>query len=234
MAAAERSTGVVKVLTHLNTPRLQPLAMPATQAFCLPRDRIQYEGQPVAIVVADILENATRRLAGPSCLPTGPPSNRPPHRAPSCAVPVRSFFELDSRTGDPNAALAEPPVRLERTYRTADRHHNPMELSATITHWEPMAVFCGEEFSLQDLSPRAGTDRSISERTMAVAPRISTSSWKNHRSRTSPRAGNGSFRHHEDDALGSMIPTVILGAKVDPYWSARRSSCEQITSTAQA
>ena len=63
-ATAETSPGVLKVLTHLNTPRLQPVTVPVAQAFMpLQTDRIEYEGQPVAIVVADTLENATHAAA---------------------------------------------------------------------------------------------------------------------------------------------------------------------------
>ena len=135
-AAAERSPGVVKVLTHLNTPRLQPLAMPVAQAFMpLQGDRIEYEGQPVAILVADTLENATHAASQVRVVYRGTPFQTDFRAALPRAVPVRSFFELDSRTGDPDAALAASPLRLERTYRTADRHHNPMELSTTIAQW---------------------------------------------------------------------------------------------------
>ena len=63
-AEAEPAPGVLKVLTHLNTPRLQRVSMPAGQTFLpLQTDRIEYEGQPIAVVVADTLQNATYAAA---------------------------------------------------------------------------------------------------------------------------------------------------------------------------
>src|SRR5207248_8875022 len=42
----------------------------------------------------------------------------------------------DSRRGDPEAALAAAPVRIDATYTTPVEHHNPMEPHATIALWE--------------------------------------------------------------------------------------------------
>lgn len=57
---AEAATGVLKVLTYRNTPRLQKIAHPPAGQSYLPLqdDRILYEGQPVALVVAKTLEQA--------------------------------------------------------------------------------------------------------------------------------------------------------------------------------
>ena len=135
-ATAETSPGVLKVLTHLNTPRLRPVTVPVAQAFMpLQTDRIEYEGQPVAIVVADTLENATHAATQVAVRYRPAPFHTDFRTALARAATVPSFFEPDSRTGDPDAALAAAPVRLERSYRTADRHHNPMEPSATIAQW---------------------------------------------------------------------------------------------------
>src|SRR5207237_1365187 len=42
----------------------------------------------------------------------------------------------DSRRGDPEAAFAAAPVRIDATYTTPIEHHNPMEPHATIALWE--------------------------------------------------------------------------------------------------
>ena len=42
----------------------------------------------------------------------------------------------DSRRGDPEAALASAPVKIDATYTTPVEHHNPMEPHATIALWE--------------------------------------------------------------------------------------------------
>ena len=42
----------------------------------------------------------------------------------------------DSRRGDPEAAFAAAPVKIDVTYTTPVEHHNPMEPHATIALWE--------------------------------------------------------------------------------------------------
>ena len=63
-AAAEKAPGVLAVLTHKNMPRMNPLPWshlrPQGQTYLpLQDDQIHYAGQPVALVVADTLDQAT-------------------------------------------------------------------------------------------------------------------------------------------------------------------------------
>ncbi|WP_435174204.1 hypothetical protein [Actinacidiphila sp. bgisy145] len=56
---AECSPGVVAVLTHLNAPRLSPAqGLYMHRLLPLQNDHVHYEGQPVAVVVAEHLEQA--------------------------------------------------------------------------------------------------------------------------------------------------------------------------------
>src|SRR4051794_5759344 len=64
-AAAERTPGVVAVLTHHNAPRLAYRAHkgapdPGTgeRLHVLEEDRVSHQGQPIALVIADKLEQA--------------------------------------------------------------------------------------------------------------------------------------------------------------------------------
>ena len=117
-ATAETSPGVLKVLTHLNTPRLRPVTVPVAQAFMpLQTDRIEYEGQPVAIVVADTLENATHAATQVAVRYRPAPFHTDFRTALARAATVPSFFEPDSRTGDPDAALARRSGWNGRTAR---------------------------------------------------------------------------------------------------------------------
>src|ERR671915_2189712 len=65
-AAAERAPGVVAVLTHRNAPRLAYRAHKALvdpdvgeRLHVLQDDRVSHQGQPIALVIADTLEQAT-------------------------------------------------------------------------------------------------------------------------------------------------------------------------------
>ena len=68
VSKAEVAPGVLKVLTHLNTPKLKPVQHPPAGQNLMPLqdDRILYEGQPVALVIADTWERARHARAG-SC-----------------------------------------------------------------------------------------------------------------------------------------------------------------------
>ena len=57
---AERATGVIRVFTHLNVPKLGPKASPEAEqdkSFrALQSDRIYFNMQPVALIVAETYE----------------------------------------------------------------------------------------------------------------------------------------------------------------------------------
>ena len=64
-AAAERALGVIAVLTHRNAPRLAYRAhkgvvdpVVGERLHVLQDDRVNHQGQPVALVIADTLEQA--------------------------------------------------------------------------------------------------------------------------------------------------------------------------------
>ena len=59
-AVAAAAPGVLTVLTHADMPRLRLMGTPPLGQSALPLqdDRVRYEGQPVAMVVADTAERA--------------------------------------------------------------------------------------------------------------------------------------------------------------------------------
>src|SRR5215210_5828429 len=69
-AAAERAPGVVAVLTHRNAPRLAYREHKGAvdpdvgeRLHVLQDDRVSHQGQPIALVVADTLEQAIHAAA---------------------------------------------------------------------------------------------------------------------------------------------------------------------------
>jgi xanthine dehydrogenase YagR molybdenum-binding subunit len=135
--AAEAAPGVVKVLSHLNMPKLAaiPAQMPMQKLMPMQGDRIEYEGQPVALVVADTLEQATyaARLVRIDYLPASASVDF--RQALDKSHPVSTYAEADTRVGDVEVGLARADVRIEHAYRTADRHHMTVEPSATLAEW---------------------------------------------------------------------------------------------------
>ena len=142
-AAAENARGVLAVLTHKNMPRMNQQSWshlrPQGQTYLpLQDDRIHYAGQPVALVVAATLDQATS--AGTLIevtYETHPPAVFDLRTAMEDAVePPQRMWPLSSSVGDADKAIAGAAVKIEQTYTMSDRHHNPMEPHATLAVWD--------------------------------------------------------------------------------------------------
>jgi len=146
--AAQRASGVLAVLTHRNAPRLayrphKGLPDPATgeRLHVLQDDRVNHQGQPIALVIAETLEQANHAAtlvrvtyadeAGitdisrvvpiePAQQKTDQGETRPPQ----------------TRRGDPERALTTAEVKVEHTYVIPRENHNPIEMHATIAAWD--------------------------------------------------------------------------------------------------
>ena len=142
--AAERAPGVLAVFTHRNMPRMNPTPKPWShlhphgQCYLpLQDDKIHYAGQPVALVVAATLDQASH--AG-TLIKVGTRHGRRWYSAAnvveggsrSSAIPLAGR----SSVGDAEKGLAAAAVKIEQTYTTADRHHNQMEPHATTAVWD--------------------------------------------------------------------------------------------------
>jgi xanthine dehydrogenase YagR molybdenum-binding subunit len=134
---AERSPGVIAVFTHRTFPRLNPIPSPPAGQSVMPLqdDRIHYEGQPIALVVAETLEEAQHAAA----LIRAEVAVEPPAvdfmAALGSAKKGTSFAEADTDVGDVNQALASAAHVIDVRYTTADRHHLAMEPSVTVADW---------------------------------------------------------------------------------------------------
>src|SRR5215216_3321267 len=143
---AETSPGVIRVFTHLNVPKLGPgsteKAPPrGTQeeedkSFrALHSERIYFNRQPVALVVAETYEQAryASRLVKVSYNTekhvTDTEAVRERARVPSQGPPPKP-------RGNPEEAMKSAPVRVEAEYRIPIEHHNPMEPHAAVAVWE--------------------------------------------------------------------------------------------------
>src|SRR5687768_12676270 len=143
---AERAPGVIRVLTHRNAPRLgpkastedsPPRAQPERDKSFRPlqSDRIYFNMQPVALVVAESYEQARHaaRLVKVSY-------NAEPHATDTEAVRGRARHHGQGPParprGNPDEALKAAPVKVEAEYRIPVEHHNPMEPHAAVAVWE--------------------------------------------------------------------------------------------------
>jgi xanthine dehydrogenase YagR molybdenum-binding subunit len=142
--AAEKATGVLAVFTHLNMPRMNPTPKPWShlrphgQSYLpLQDEKILYADQPIALVVAATLDQATH--AGTLIkvdYEAQPPVVFSPETVKDAVEPPQFLWPVASSVGDADQAIANSAIRIEQIYRTSDRHHNPMEPHATTAVWD--------------------------------------------------------------------------------------------------
>jgi xanthine dehydrogenase YagR molybdenum-binding subunit len=146
-AAAEKSPGVLAVITHKNAPKMKQteafggegagLAAGSTTAPILQTDQIFWHGQPVAVVVAGSFEQARHAAT----LVRGTYETKPPaltlDAKAKVFVPEKVVGEKPEIViGNAGDALKQAAVTVDQTYTTAQNNHNPIEPHATIAAWD--------------------------------------------------------------------------------------------------
>jgi xanthine dehydrogenase YagR molybdenum-binding subunit len=148
-AEAERSPGVVLILTHENRGRLG--RMPVTDGMegwtpesrpPLDDDRIHYFGQYVAMVVAETLEQARHAasLVRVEYERTPFAVALPDAREPAFRPKQFLGDELQAQRGDTDGALTSAEIRLDVTYTSPNQHPCAMEMHGTVATWEADAL----------------------------------------------------------------------------------------------
>ena len=147
-AAAERATGVVAVLTHRNAPRLPYRehkalvdAVIGERLHVLQDDRVSHQGQPIALVIADTLEQANHaamlvRVAYAPETGATDISGAEPVLPTQEKTDQGAALPPETRRGDPEGALASAEVKVDQTYVIPRENHNPIEMHATIAAWD--------------------------------------------------------------------------------------------------
>jgi xanthine dehydrogenase YagR molybdenum-binding subunit len=104
-------------------------------------DTIRYYGQYVAVAVALTFEQAVAAANAVKVTYQATPFNVTTHFTESEATDKPN---IDSHRGDPDAAFASAPVKIDQTYATPTETHNPIELHASV------ADFDGQNFTLYE------------------------------------------------------------------------------------
>jgi xanthine dehydrogenase YagR molybdenum-binding subunit len=142
---ASRATGVIRILTHENYPKLEASAFcgldPATSAErilspfpALQSNKIVFNMQPIALVLAETFEQA--RYA--ARLVTATYNEEKPMTRVEDALD-KAFDPPESASkprGNPAEAFKVAPVKIEAVYTIPMEHHNPMEPHGAIAFWE--------------------------------------------------------------------------------------------------
>ncbi|PXY17679.1 carbon monoxide dehydrogenase [Prauserella coralliicola] len=140
--------GVITVLTHHNAPALKPprrfnpldlsTMASGTSVSYLNTDEVHWDGQPVAVVVAETLTAAREAAALVEVSYTTFASTVDFKAEEPNAEPQKGNLLMSgsAKKGDAEAALAKAPVRIEARFTTPPHHHNAIEPHATTAVWD--------------------------------------------------------------------------------------------------
>ena len=155
-AAAEDAPGVALVMTHRNAPRMtppgvfgsSPTAVGPADLPIMQDDRIHWNGQPIAVVLADTQEQADYATSLLRITYAEEPSTTSLDQAKANGMELGLFMgqPLLNEIGDAEAALAKAPHTVDQVYRTPRHNHNPIEPHAATIAW------IGDELILHDAS----------------------------------------------------------------------------------
>ena len=145
-AAAEQAPGVALVMTYHNAPRMQPmpLFMTAEKAAggdnlpIMQDDRIHWNGQPVALVLAETQEQADHAKSLIHATYEAEPATTSFAGAKAAGTQPGMFQgeQLKLEIGDAEAALAAAPHKVDKIYRTPRHNHNAIEPHAATVFWD--------------------------------------------------------------------------------------------------
>jgi xanthine dehydrogenase YagR molybdenum-binding subunit len=154
-AAAEAAPGVALVMTYKNAPRLKPMPAFMSQPKAaggddvpiMQDDPVHWNGQPVALVLAETQEQADHAQSlirityetgsdGVTSLAAAKAKGSEPG--------VFQGEPLKLEIKDAEAMLAAAPHKIDVRYTTPRHNHNPIELHAATLAWE------GDELRIHD------------------------------------------------------------------------------------
>ncbi|HEX6494149.1 MAG TPA: xanthine dehydrogenase family protein molybdopterin-binding subunit, partial [Acidobacteriaceae bacterium] len=137
-SAAEATPGVIRVYSHGKVPPIYRPIPHAREARIdeqrppFEDDTIYYNGQYVALVVAESFEKATAAARAVKVDYDA--------ETPNVSVDLGDGFtdkmREESKRGDVDSAFAGAPIKLDETYVTPAETHNPLELHASVATWD--------------------------------------------------------------------------------------------------
>ena len=204
-SVAEAAAGVMLVMTYRNAPPLRaaPPIFFAPKAFgginlpIMQDDRVHWNGEPIAVVLAETQEQADHAA---SLIAVDYASSQPRTFAQAKAharTPEHLFFQpVEVVIGDAEAALAKSPHFIDCIYRTPHQSHNAIELHAVTVGWE------GDDLIVHDAS------QAVTQHAWTIAHALGIDENRVHL--TSPHVGGGFggktvWSHHVLAAAASRL-----------------------------
>lgn len=164
---ARSAEGVVLVMTHANAPRVNENKVSPQDAklFLLQSDAVEFDRQPVAVVVARTFEQAVH---GADLVRVGYAVSAPQMDLDAGEV-VEPQQMLSNQPTTHARGAAEPALegahtKIAQIYRTPTEHHNPMETHGTVAAWN------GENLMVYDSTQWAFGVRSRLAHVLGIDP----------------------------------------------------------------
>jgi len=170
-ARAKAAPGVLLVMTHENAPRLPESARgsnpPGERALSLLQDAaVRYNGEPVAVVVAESLEQARAAALLLEFSYAQQAATLAFDAALGSAYKPKSILhgETDAGWGGAEAKFKASRVQHVADYATPMESHNPLEPHATLAVWE------GDRLTVHDSTQGVSGTRKALAKKLGVAP----------------------------------------------------------------
>ena len=166
-AAAEKSPGVLMVMTHKNSPTQGawgPIDLKDRYARASPQlanNRVEYYGQAVAFVVAKTFEqarSASRLVEIKYAIEKGEYEIKP--NLQKAEKPEDQFGQkTDSVIGNFEPAYANAAIKVDSTFTTAAHMHAQMEPHATVAYWKngQVIIYCSSQLLVSAKNAVANT-----------------------------------------------------------------------------
>jgi len=170
ISQAEKQSGVIKVFTHQNAPKLAftdkadkdemaPGGMPFRALYT---DKVMFSGQPIALVVAETFEQA--RFAAHLIKATYTEEKS----ATRTEDLIPAAYNADRRPSKPRGnienGMKTAAVTVESEYTIPIEHHNPMEMHGAVAAWE------GDKLTIFDKSQYVYNVRNHLSSIFGIAP----------------------------------------------------------------
>jgi xanthine dehydrogenase YagR molybdenum-binding subunit len=168
-SAAEKLPGVVLILHHGNVSGIYRNGPGSGRASenrpPLSDNVVSYWGQYVAVVVAETFAQANAAAVAVRVqYDADKPNVNTNLSDPMPAIGAPGGPHIQSHRGDPDAAFASAPVKIDYTYSTPVETHNPMEMHATTAVWR------GPRVTLYESSQGVVNHHSVMSEVLGLPP----------------------------------------------------------------
>ena len=160
---AEKSPGVLAVITHKNAPKLNVDGGIRGGALLQSPD-IEFHGQHIGLVVAETFEQARYATSLIKVTYEKAASKVDFVKHAKEAVLPKGNNDGDVTRGDVEAAFRDAEYKIDVLYETPVEHHNPMEPHSTIAFWE------GENVTLYNGSQMINGAQTSAASTLNIKP----------------------------------------------------------------